>query len=139
MARIHVGLVLALLTGLVLQAGSAEAAKGKKKKNNPEAGVITAIDSTNGDGVTTMTVKVGGHKSKKNPTPAAAVDKKFTLTSATTIVKVTGKKKDATETPATLADLKTGEKITVTAASDGKVSKVTFASAKKEKKKMKNK
>ncbi len=139
MARIRFGLVLALLMGLVLQVGSAEAAKGKKRKHRPEVGVITAIDPASSDGAITMTAKIGGHKSKKNPTPSAAVDKKFTVTSATTIVKVTGKKKSATETPATLADLKTGERIKVTAASDGKASKVMFASAKKDKKKKKNK
>jgi hypothetical protein len=120
-----------LAVSMLLPVSTAEAAK-KKKKAHAVHGTVTSVQTSEGDKESgTFTLKTHGKKKKG----IAAEEKNFTFGKNTKVVTVTGKKKDRTETEASIADVKSGSHVTVTAGSDGKAEKVMVMAGKKGKKK----
>jgi hypothetical protein len=126
-----------LAVSLLVPVSSAEAAKGKKKKKSgkPTMGTVTAVQAseTNKD---TGTFSVKAQAKKKKGAPAVeGAESKFTFTKDTKVVTLAGKKKNRTETAASMADVKSGSRVIVSADTNGKAEKVMVLAGKKGKKK----
>lgn len=117
-------LMLAVTVALLAVPASVEAAK--KKKGAGAAGVVEKIEEGS------LVIKVAGKKKKGEPAPEP-MTKKFALTKETKFEKVSGKKNNTTTEPATVADLKTGDRVVITANDKDEAETVKIFAGKKKK------
>jgi hypothetical protein len=98
-------LVLGLALSLV--GSTAEAAKGKKKKNNVRHGVVEVVSLDQDKDSGKITIKQRAKKKKGTE----AKSEEIKLTKSTTVERVAGKKGNKTTETAKLSDLKAGEHV----------------------------
>jgi Trk K+ transport system NAD-binding subunit len=121
--------LLVLSLALSLTGSTAEAAKGKKKKEHAHKGVVESVKLDNDKGKE-MTIKVHAKKKKG----VEAKEEKFKLASDTKVERITGKKGSKTTETASLSTLKTGDHVLVMA-KDGEAKEIKIVAKKKGKKK----
>jgi len=101
--------LLVLGLALSLCGSTAEAAKGKKKKDNVRHGVVEVVSFDQDKASGKLTIK---HRAKKKQ-GSEAKSEELKLTSSTTIERVAGKKGNKTTETAKLSDVKAGDHVHV--------------------------